>query len=105
MAWAARHRRLEVKRWAWGALREGHAGPGVSEPAQPAGGAWAPGGQLSSLKLELVHGADFATRGQARPALFEYIKVFYNRQRRHCSLVYLSPVDVELAALPQELAA
>jgi hypothetical protein len=51
--------------------------------------------------MELVHDADFATREQARTALFEYIEVFYNRQRRHPSLGYLSPVDFELAALPQ----
>jgi transposase InsO family protein len=60
---------------------------------------------FSSLKMELVHEADFATREQARAALFEYIEVFYNRQRRHSSLGYLSPVDFELAALPQKLAA
>jgi putative transposase len=31
------------------------------------------------LKKELVHDADFATRAEARAALFEYIEVFYNR--------------------------
>jgi transposase InsO family protein len=41
----------------------------------------------------------------SRLALFEYIEVFYNRQRRHSSLGYVSPVDFELAALPQKLAA
>ena len=60
---------------------------------------------FSSVKMELVHDADFATREQARAALFESIEVFYNRQRRHSSLGYLSPVDFELAALPQKLAA
>ncbi len=59
---------------------------------------------FSSLKMELVHDADFATHEQARTALFEYIEVFYNRQRRHSSLGYVSPVDFELAALPQKLA-
>lgn len=57
-----------------------------------------------SLKMELVHDADFATHEQARTALFEYIEVFYNRQRRHSTLGYVSPVDFELAALPQKLA-
>ena len=38
-------------------------------------------------------------------ALFEYIEVFYNRQRRHSSLGYVSPVDFELAALRLKLAA
>lgn len=33
----------------------------------------------------------FRTQIQARTALFEYIEVFYNRQRRHSALGYLSP--------------
>jgi putative transposase len=60
---------------------------------------------FSSLKQELVYRTDFATRQQARSALFEYIEVFYNRQRRHSTLGYLSPVDFENAALPGTLAA
>ena len=60
---------------------------------------------FSSLKQELVYPTDFATRHQARSALFEYIEVFYNRQRRHSSLGYLSPRDYERAALPDRLAA
>ncbi len=60
---------------------------------------------FSSLKQELVYTTDFATHEQARSALFEYIEVFYNRQRRHSSLGYVSPVDFELAALPEKLAA
>ncbi len=60
---------------------------------------------FSSLKMELVHEAHFATHEQARAALFEYIEVFYNRKRRHSSLGYLSPVDFELATLPAKLAA
>jgi hypothetical protein len=47
---------------------------------------------FSSLKMGLVHEADFATHEQARAALFEYIEVFYNRKRRHSSLGYVSPV-------------
>ncbi|WP_152622440.1 IS3 family transposase [Archangium violaceum] len=57
---------------------------------------------FSSLKQELVYTTAFATHEQARLALFEYIEVFYNRQRRHSSLGYVSPVDFELAALPQK---
>ncbi len=60
---------------------------------------------FSSLKMELVHEADFATREQARAALFDYIEVFYNRQRRHSSLGYLSPVEYERSVLPAKLAA
>jgi len=60
---------------------------------------------FSSLKMELVHEADFATHDQARAAIFEYIEVFYNRKRRHSSLGYVSPVDFELATQPAKLAA
>jgi len=64
---------------------------------------------LPAASLILGKGANvvtsFATHEQARTALFEYIEVFYNRQRRHSSLGYVSPVDFELAALPQKLAA
>jgi putative transposase len=50
---------------------------------------------FSSLKMELVYPTDFATRHQARSALFEYIEVFYNRERRHSALGYRSPADYE----------
>ena len=52
---------------------------------------------FASLKKELVHGADFATRAEARAALFEYIEMFYNPKRRHSSLGYLSPAEYEQA--------
>ncbi len=51
----------------------------------------------ASLKKELVHGADFATRAEARAAIVEYIEVFYNTQRRHSSLGYVSPAEYEQA--------
>jgi putative transposase len=50
---------------------------------------------FSSLKNELVHHCSFKTRDEARTAIFEYIELFYNRQRRHQSLDYVSPVDYE----------
>jgi putative transposase len=50
---------------------------------------------FASLKKELVHDADFATRAEARAALVEYIEVFYNSQRRHSSLGYVSPAEYE----------
>jgi putative transposase len=50
---------------------------------------------FSSLKNELVHHCSFKTRDEARTATFEYIGVFYNRQRRHQSVDYVSPVDYE----------
>jgi transposase InsO family protein len=50
---------------------------------------------FASLKKELVHGADFATRAEARAAVVEYIEVFYNSQRRHSSLGYVAPAEYE----------
>lgn len=51
---------------------------------------------FASLKKELTHDANFTTREEARAAIFEYIEVFYNRQRRHSSLGYVSPAEYEL---------
>ena len=49
------------------------------------------GSFFASLKKGLVHDADFATREEARAAIFEYIEVFYNNQRLHSSPGYVSP--------------
>ena len=50
---------------------------------------------FGTLKCELIHDRRYRTRAQARQDIFEYIEVFYNRQRRHSSLGYLSPVTYE----------
>lgn len=52
----------------------------------------------ATFKRELVHEARYATREDARKAIFEWIEVFYNRQRLHSSLGYRSPADYETAA-------
>jgi transposase InsO family protein len=49
----------------------------------------------SSLKRELVHRCQFATRAEAKAAIFEWIEIFYNRERFHSALGYQSPVDFE----------
>lgn len=49
----------------------------------------------ATLKKELMSDRTFATREQARAAIFEYIEVFYNRQRIHSSLGYVSPEQFE----------
>ena len=49
----------------------------------------------STLKLEMVYRGVFQTRAQARTQIFDYIEVFYNRQRAHSALDYNSPVDFE----------
>jgi len=48
----------------------------------------------SSLKRELVDGSHFATRDDARLAIFEWI-VWYNTERLHSSLDYMSPREYE----------
>ena len=53
---------------------------------------------FSTLKNELVHHATFHTRDEARTAIFEYIEVFYNRQRLHQTLGYLAPAEFERRA-------
>ena len=50
---------------------------------------------FSSLKTELVDHEDYLTKQEARQSLFEYIEIFYNRQRRHSYLGYVSPVEYE----------
>ena len=49
----------------------------------------------SSLKYEVVYHRKFATRAEARSAIFDYIESFYNRTRLHSSLGYVSPVTFE----------
>ena len=53
---------------------------------------------FASLKVELVARHDWPTRAAARVAIFEYIEVWYNRQRLHSTLGYLSPVQFEARA-------
>lgn len=50
---------------------------------------------FATLKVELVYRQPIPTRMEARSAVFDYVEVFYNRQRLHSSLGYRSPVDYE----------
>jgi putative transposase len=54
--------------------------------------------EFSTLKNELVHPTTFHTRDEARTAIFEYIEVFYNRQRLHQTLGYVAPAEYERRA-------
>jgi transposase InsO family protein len=49
----------------------------------------------STLKLELVYRREFEDASQLRQALFDYIEVFYNRQRLHSALGYQTPAGFE----------
>lgn len=48
-----------------------------------------------SLKTECIYHEKFKTREEAKKTIFDYIEVFYNRQRRHTFLNYCSPVEYE----------
>ena len=50
---------------------------------------------FSTLKNELIHDGDYHTRDEARTEVFEFIEGFYNRQRLHQTLGYVSPVQFE----------
>ena len=48
-----------------------------------------------TLKTEWLYHFDFFTREEARLAIFDYVEVFYNRNRMHSSLDYHSPEEYE----------
>ncbi|MEE9392343.1 MAG: IS3 family transposase [Planctomycetota bacterium] len=50
---------------------------------------------FGTLKQELVHTGIWKTRADLRSAVYEYIEVFYNRNRRHSSLGFVSPAKFE----------
>lgn len=50
---------------------------------------------FASLKKELTHHEDYQTRQEARASIFEYIEVFYNNERLHSSLGYVTPAAYE----------
>jgi len=58
-----------------------------------------------SLKTECTNHEIFETRAQANQKIFEYIEVFYNRERMHSSNNYLSPVEYEEKMLLKEIGA
>jgi putative transposase len=75
-------------------LKDNSVTQSFSRPAQcwdnAVGESW-----FSTLKTELVHRYAWPTRAGARQAIFEFIEVFYNRQRLVSSLGMLSPVDYQ----------
>lgn len=50
---------------------------------------------FSTLKLELIYTRDWETHAELKAALFEYIEVFYNRERLHSTLDYSTPFEYD----------
>ncbi|TVR42211.1 MAG: hypothetical protein EA402_12080 [Planctomycetota bacterium] len=51
-----------------------------------------------SLKVEWLHGREISDRQAVRSTVFQYIEWYYNKERRHSSLGYLSPCAFESGA-------
>ena len=50
---------------------------------------------FATIKKELIYRTKFATKTEAKKAIFEYIEVWYNRQRIHSSIGYMTPIQFE----------
>lgn len=46
-----------------------------------------------TIKLEMIYHEHYKTRAQAQAAIFEYIEIYYNRQRRSAAIGYISPYE------------
>lgn len=53
---------------------------------------------FGALKSELIYQKSLMTREQAQDSIFDYIEIFYNIQRRHSALGYLTPEEYDLKA-------
>jgi putative transposase len=60
---------------------------------------------FKTMKAELIYHRKFATRQEARLAVFEYIEGWYNRKRRHSALGYRTPCHLESLYLENTVAA
>jgi putative transposase len=81
---------------AYGRLLAGH---GIEPSMSRTGNCWdnaVTESFFSTAKRELTHHESYATREEARRSLFEYIEVFYNRQRLHSTRGYRSPAEYEV---------
>ena len=54
-------------------------------------------GFFGSLKTEHVHLVRFRSRAEAKAAVFEYLEVWYNRQRLHSGLGYRTPAEARVS--------
>ena len=58
---------------------------------------------FATLKKELVRRRSWPTRRELQSAVFDYIETFYNRERRHSTLGYLSPREFEMISTHKQI--
>jgi transposase InsO family protein len=78
--------------------RAGLAGHGIERSMSGVGRCWdnaVAESFFATLKVELDPNGAWRTRADARRAVFDYIELFYNGQRRHSTLRQLSPIAFE----------
>lgn len=73
-------------------LKQNHIIPSMSRKGVPYDNACAES-FFSTIKLEMIYHEHYATRAQAQAAVFEYIEVYYNRQRRNAAIGNLPPAE------------
>jgi putative transposase len=73
-------------------LKQNHIVPSMSRKGTPYDNACAES-FFSTIKLEMIYHEHYATRVQAQSAIFEYIEVFYNRQRRNAAIGNIPPAE------------
>ncbi|MFT5471347.1 MAG: putative transposase, partial [Verrucomicrobiales bacterium] len=78
--------------------KSAHIRQSMSAKANPYDNAWTES-FMGTLKLELVQKDRYETEDQARLKIFEYIEAYYNTQRKHSVIGYLSPSQFENSIL------
>ena len=58
----------------------------------------------SRVQIELLNRKRWNTRVELATALFEYLEIFHNRQRRHSALGMMTPIEFELQRRPTTVA-
>lgn len=73
-------------------LKQNHIVPSMSRKGVPYDNACAES-FFSTIKLEMIYHEHYTTRMRAQAAIFEYIEVYYNRQRRNAAIGNLPPAQ------------
>lgn len=84
-------------------LRKNHIIPSMSRKGVPYDNACAES-FFSAIKLEMIYHEHYATRAQAQTAIFEYIEVYYNRQRRNAAIGNVTPAEFRRRFYQQQAA-